>query len=82
MKRSSENAKFLATFFLITIPMVIYYIFLGPVYILLIMKYHIKDGQIGILIFIIILNVIVYFLMIKVITTDPGNIPKIVDDNL
>lgn len=66
---SSENSKLTFTFFIIAIPLILYYIFLGP--------YYAKNYP-GILIIIIILHIISSLLMIIVVFTDPGIIPKIV----
>jgi palmitoyltransferase ZDHHC9/14/18 len=66
---SSENEKLIGTFFIIFIPLILYYIFLGPYY---------AEHYPGVLVVAILLHINAQSLMIIAVLTDPGIIPKIV----
>jgi len=67
-RNSSENWKFIATFFMITIPLILHYIFILP---------YFDDVALGVING--ILHLLTYIFMTICIFMDPGIIPKIVN---
>ncbi|CAD8080720.1 unnamed protein product [Paramecium primaurelia] len=65
----SENHKFIASLVLITIPTILYYVFMAPALVQ-------RDQVIQVIIF-IILNCLVYVFITITVLMDPGIIPKI-----